>query len=202
METNTPQTAPDATRASSQQIAAFVGSLFDTDAHHRPTPREPQRWDNLIRTAIDRVSPPQPDPQPESLASRVANILDLIALNPQPLPPKAHVLRAIAQEVVSRTELLQELATAAEQHGIIIVGGYVDSFVSEFCGNGFRLPWFRPGPPPPHWSHGELDGADLLVLAGYFAQGAQHAFNPQLRGVLAHAAAKFVEAGLSRTQSF
>jgi hypothetical protein len=198
MDTNTQTDTP----ANTEQIAAFVGSLFDPATDHRGTQREPQRWDSLIRAALERITPPAPEQHLAALAARFPSILDLVALNPQPLPPKAHVLRAIAQEAVGRAELLQELASSLEQRGIIIVGGYVNRLVDEFCGTGFRLPWLRPGPPPPQWSHGELDGADLLVLAGYFAQGARHAFDQDLRGVFAGAAARFVEAGLSRTQGF
>jgi hypothetical protein len=198
MDTSTQTDTP----VNRQQIAAFVGSLFDTGADHHPSRREPQRWDNLVRAALQRIPPPAPDPQTATLVARFASLLDLVALNPQPLPPKAQVLGAIAQEVIGRTDLLQELAGSLEQRGIIIVGGYVGQFVSEFCGNGFRLPWLRPGPPPPHWSHDELDSADLLVLAGHFAQGARHAFDQDVRGVLAGAAAQFVEAGLSRTPGF
>jgi hypothetical protein len=124
-----------------------------------------------------------------------------VALNPQPLPPRFAFLVAVAQAVTSRAELLQEIADATrregEQHGIIIVSGYISKFVDDFCGTGFRLKYPFPG-PRPHWFAHELDGIDLVVMATQFDQAAKEAFSPNLRQNLADASAKFVEAGLSK----
>ena len=126
-----------------------------------------------------------------------------VALNPQPLPPRYAFLVAVAQTVISRAELLQDIADATsregEQQGIIIVGGYTSRFSDDFCGTGFRLKWPFPG-PRPHWFFNELDGIDLVVMGTQFAQAAKETFSPDLRQNLADAGAKFVEAGLSRIQ--
>ena len=126
-----------------------------------------------------------------------------VALNPQPLPPRFAFLLAVAQAVVTRAELMQEIADATrregEQQGIIIVGGYLARFVDDFCGNGFRLKYPFPG-PRPHWFAKELTGIDLVVVATQFEQAAKEAFSGDLRRHLSHAGARLTEAGLSKMQ--
>lgn len=159
---------------------------------------------------------PQPEPWKVIFASILARhpeIWDAIGgghsfgaeveLNPQPLPPRFAFLVSVAQTVISRAELIQEIADATrregEQHGIIIVGGYLARFVDDFCGNGFRLKYPFPG-PRPHWFAKELDGVDLVVMATQFEQAAKETFSQDLRQNLADASAKFAEAGLSKMQ--
>lgn len=130
---------------------------------------------------------------------------DEVALNPQPLPPRYAFLIAVAQAVIHRAELFQEMADLTphdgSQQGIIIVSGYSDRFTDDWCGTGWRLRYPVPG-PRPDWFPEQLDGLDLLVLATQFDQGAKQAFSPDLRKHLAKASAKFAEAGVTRTQSF
>jgi hypothetical protein len=130
------------------------------------------------------------------------NFAEEVALNPQPLPPRYVFLTSVAQVVISRAELLQDIAGAGTREGDrqgIIVGGYVSRFCDEWCGNGFRLRWPFPG-PRPHWLTHELDGTDLVVLAAGFENGAQQAFNADLARNLTDASARFLEAGLSKMQ--
>jgi hypothetical protein len=128
---------------------------------------------------------------------------DELALNPQPLPPRAAFLTAAAQAVIRRAELLQEIAGAisqdGSQQGIIIVGGYTSRFSDDWCGTGFKLRWPFPG-PRPHWFSRELDGIDLLVVATQFEQAAKETFSQELRQHLAKTSAKFTEVGMSRLQ--
>ena len=165
---------------------------------------------------IEPVFGPLPDPWKvifSSILARHPEIWDAlggghsfgeeVSLNPQPLPPRFAFLASVAQAVVSRAELFQEIADATpregEQHGIIIVSGYLARFVEDFCGTGFRLKYPFPG-PRPHWFANELDGIDLVVMATQFEQAAKETFSPDLRRNLADAGAKFVEAGLSKMQ--
>jgi hypothetical protein len=124
-----------------------------------------------------------------------------VALNPQPLPPRLAFLAAVVRTVISRTELLQEMADAiaheGERRGIIIVGGYLSRFCDDFCGNGFTMIWPFPG-PRPWWFPAELNAVDLVVMASQFHQAAKRTHSPELRQQLANAGAKFVEAGLSK----
>ena len=122
------------------------------------------------------------------------------SINPQPLPPRSAFLAALVEVVRSHAELLQEVADATSregtQQGIIIVGGYTMRFADEWCGNGFRLHWPFPGPPPP-WFTSELHAIDLLILAANLDRASQEAFSHDLRRHLSTASAKFLEAGSS-----
>jgi hypothetical protein len=107
----------------------------------------------------------------------------------------------VAQVVISRAELLQEIADATrhegEQHGIIFVGGYTSRFSDDWCPTGFRLKWPFPG-PRPHWFTNELDGIDLVVMATQFEQAAKETYSPDLRQNLLEVSAKLAEAGVSK----
>lgn len=180
----------------------------------------PEPWKVFDRGVLSQtkasVFGPQPDPWKVAFASIFASrpeIFDVVSgghgfgeevsLNPQPLPPRFAFLVAVAQMVISRAELLQEIADAAqregEKQGIIIVGGYTRRFSDDWCGNGFRLKWPFPG-LRPHWFVKELDGIDLVVMATQFEQAAKDAFSQELRQSLRDASAKFVEAGMSKMQ--
>jgi len=179
----------------------------------------PEPWDTLGPgvpwRSIEAVYGPLPDPWKlvfSTILARHPEIFDVIggghsrvdevALNPQPLPPRIAFFLSVVRTVVSRAELFQEMADATrregEQHGIIIVGGYISRFSDDWCGNGFRLKWPFPG-PRPNWYTDQLHTTDLLVMATGFAQSSKEAFNPDLRRSLADASAKFAETGLSRT---
>ena len=178
----------------------------------------PEPWNLAGRVGLERIGALGPWPVPwqvffASILARHPEIWDAIggghsfgdevALNPQPLPPRFSFLVSVAQAVIGRAELLQEIGDAVsregEQRGIIIVSGYLARFVDDFCGTGFRLKWPFPG-PRPHWFADKLDGIDLVVMATQFEQAAKEAFSPDLRRNLADAGAKLVEAGLSKMQ--
>ncbi len=165
---------------------------------------------------IESVFGPLPDPWKvifTSILARHPAIWDAIgggpsfseevALNPQPLPPRFAFLVSLAQTVISRAELLQEIADATrregEQQGIIIVSGYIGRFVDDICGNDFRFKWPFPW-PRPNWLANEVSGIDLVVMATQFDQAAKETFNRELRQNLADASAKLAEAGLSKMQ--
>jgi hypothetical protein len=215
------------THPSQQKLLAFVramigGSRGREDDEH---PLPPGPWDPVIRVALERIGFFGPQPEPWRVLDRSARLLfagilarhpeisdaiggghsfgDEVALNPQPLPPRYAFLMSVAQALISRAELLQEIADATaregEQQGIIIVGGYVSRFVDDFCGTGFRLRYPFPG-PRPHWFTAELDGIDMVVMATQFEQAAKESFSPDLRRNLADVSTRLAEAGLSRMQ--
>lgn len=166
--------------------------------------------------SIESVFGPLPDPWKVIFANITAKypaIWDVIggnfsigaevALNPQPLPPIFAFLVSLAQTVISRAELIQEIADATrpegEQQGIIIVGGYIARFVDDICGNDFRFKWPFPW-PRPNWFAEEVAGIDLMVMAAQFDQAAKETFNRELRQSLADASTKLAEVGLTKIQ--
>jgi hypothetical protein len=153
------------------------------------------KWNRVVRQAVEHVV---------GGSGIASNGLSRVALNPQPLPPRSLFLGALSQSLVSSTELLEEFAGAMledEERGIIVIGSYVNRFVDDFCGNGFRVTWVAPG-PPPHWFPTELSGADLLVLASHFAQATKEVLGWEMQGILAAAGARFAEVGVLRMQAF
>jgi hypothetical protein len=217
-EMNTKQTEQQSLHISQEKLLAFVrtmigGSKGREDDEH---PLPPGPWDPVIRLALERINVFGPHPEPwkvifASLLARHPEIWDAIggghsfseevALNPQPLPPRFAFLGSVAQVVISRAELFQEIADATrregEQQGIIIVSGYIARFVDNFCGTDFRFKWPYPW-PRPNWFISELDGIDLVVMATQFEQAAKETFSPDLRQNLADASAKLAEVGLSK----
>jgi hypothetical protein len=158
-------------------------------------PGDPEPWRLILASLLAR----HPELFDVIGGGPMMNPGDEASLNPQPLPPRYAYLTSVVQTVTSRAELLQEIADATEQQGIIIVSGYLEKFAEEICGNGFRLRWPFPWPPPPWWAE-ELNGLDLLVMGMQLDQAAKETFNPGLQQNLANAGAKFLEAGLSRMQ--
>ena len=200
----------DTDRASEQSIQinqrellVLVRGLLGDD-RGRPDdehPLPPGPWDPVIRRALELVIYFGPHPEPwQAIGS--SSILDRVGLNPQPLPPRVAFAASIAQAMVDRAELIQEVADAARIQGTpqsIIIGGYINRFVDDFCGNGFRLKFPFPG-PRPGWFSEELDGIDLVVMGAQFEQAAKQAYQPEMQRVLGNAAEKLVQQGLSRVQ--
>ncbi len=176
-------------------------------------------WDPVVRSALERAH--VFDPQSASrklafaaLAARHPEIWDGVGgdsrfgaeveLNPQPLPPRFAFLVALAQAVVDRAELIDEVASASrqdgEQQGIIIVSGYIARFADDFCGNGFRFKWPWPG-PRPNWFAEEVAAIDRVVIAAQFDQAAKESASPTVQQSLAEATAKLVTTALAAGDS-
>jgi hypothetical protein len=228
---NSEQTEQQSLHISQEKLLAFVRAMIggnrgrEDDEHPLP----PGPWDPVIRAALERINVFGPQPEPwrrifgplpdpwrlifASFLARHPEIWDVfgggpgfsdeVALNPQPLPPRFAFLTAVAQAVISRAELLQEIADVTarqgEQQGIIIVSGYIARFVDDWCPTPPRLKWPFPG-PRPKWFTNEFEGIDLMVMAAQFEQAAKESFNLDLRHNFADASAKFAEAGVLRMQ--
>ena len=132
-----------------------------------------------------------------------ADPLIQLDVHPQPLPPKALVFAAIAQEVADLALLMQDVADAilsrGKRRGIIIIEGNISKFVDEFCGSGFRMPWPFPS-PRRWWLPEEVSGLDLAAAGVQFQKIASETFDSQLKEIFAGAGTKLTKAGLSRLQ--
>lgn len=205
----------------------FGGATVGREDDEHPLPPGP--WDPIIRKVAKKVLGPHPEPwrlvfgpQPEPLrsemstnrlilgiiAARHPEIFDVIgggrlnsvALNPQPLPPRAVFLAAFAEEVIDRSLLMQEVADAlnqtGEQQGIIIVGGRLSLLVDELCGNNFKIR--IPFPKPKRDEDEFLSGLELLTVGAVFEQNAATVAHEGLRQELRHAGARLIETGIAR----
>ncbi|MBV9066626.1 MAG: hypothetical protein JO004_12780 [Methylobacteriaceae bacterium] len=103
----------------------------------------------------------------------------------------------MAETVADRADLLGATAGQEEQRGIIIVSGYVNRLVDDFCGNGFKLPFQGHGPRPPWWN-AQVTGTDLLVMAAHFHRASEEASNGAVKKSLAEAADKLAKTGMGR----
>jgi hypothetical protein len=171
--------------------------------------------DPVVRAAFDRVSVFKPTPEPWRLA--LAEFLrkhpeawELVGGGPgTPINAPARrvaLMREIGNSVAERAEAVQDVAYAtsgqAEQRGIIIVSGYVNRMVDEFCGAGFRLkpPRLHPKDPHPPQAFDEaLSGADLVGIALSLDRGAQRSGSGPLREALDAGAKKLLTEGMARS---
>jgi hypothetical protein len=205
---------------SHEKLMALVRAMTGRNEGHEDDehPLPPGPWGPVIRLALERINVfgPHPEPWRAVLVGRVARHPELldghggghsfgeeVALNPQPLPPRLAFFVSVAQVIMSRAELYQEITDAmrreSEQQGITIASGYIARFSDDFCGAEFRLRWPFPGPPPAWFAH-KLDGTDLVVIAAQFEQAAKETFSRDVRKSLVDASAKLTEAGLSKLQ--
>jgi len=199
---STKQTEKGSLQISQKKLLAFVREMIsgirgrEDDEHPLP----PGPWDPVIREVLKRIYVLGPQPEPWKVFGTILggghSFGSEVALNPQPLPPRFAFLVSLAQTVISRAELIQEIADATGSEGKL--GGYISKFIDD-CITGKRR-WPFPGPPPPWWFDKGLNGIDLVVMATQFEQGSKETFSPDLRKNLANASAKFLEAGFSKLQ--
>lgn len=160
-----------------------------------PNPEDPDPapwpWRQLTGKAWRRV-----------FASSHVNSLTWAALNPQPLPPRIQFSIALAQEVMERANLVQEMADGmsnlGEERGIIIVSGYINRFVDDICliPAKIKLPkWWGPWPPDPdpRWT-----GLELAVIGTLFQKEARLTDHQGLQRTLHEGGERLVQAGVSR----
>jgi len=153
----------------------------------------PGPWGPVIRRAEERVRDvlgPSPDPWRQ-------------AFTPVPDPWRAGYAQALAQEVIDRATIMQEVADALPQvgntHGIIIIGGMLGRFIDD-CGTGRIRQGHRP-PPPRHTDDLRMAAFELVSMAAQFEQSAAATNHEGLRQEFAKASARLLEIGVGRLQS-
>ena len=153
----------------------------------------PGPWGPVVRRAEERVGAilgPFPEPWRD-------------IFSPVPDPWRAAFAQALAQEVIDRVTLMQEVADALSQagssHGIIIIGGMLSDFI-DGCGTG-RLRQGHPPPPLHHNDDGRLSPFQLVLMAVQFKQSANEAASQGLRQELGKAGERLLEIGIGRLQS-
>ncbi|MEO5769302.1 MAG: hypothetical protein ABIS92_13205 [Polyangia bacterium] len=195
---------------SHRALEALVGQL--TDGYPNPDdPNPPGPLDPYIRIALHqtRMSLGTDSPLLRLIAQRHPEVTDaphggpilLSALNPQPLPPKAHFAATLARVFADRMTVVQEVADllpdVGGERGIIIVGGKLAAVIDELCGNSLRLKWPYPW-PRPRWFGETFDGTELMAMGLQFHQAAGETGNRKLGQMFVDAAARLIEAGAGR----
>ena len=179
-----------------QKMMSLVSQLVNGN----PNPDDPQPpgpWDPVIRRAHERVSYRMSTPFQFSS-------WDWVALNPQPLPPRVIFSHALAEEVIGKALLMQEIAdgmnTNEEERGIIIVSGLISKFVDDLCPERPKIPFpkkkgpWPPDPDPdPRWQ-----ALELFVIALQFKEQSRSTSNEALRLTFEDASDKIISTALSR----
>ncbi len=195
---------------SARALAALVSQLT-TGYPHPESRAAPGPLDRYIRRALERsvlgnaggahVWRVIAEKHPEIWEVIGGDPASLVALNPQPLPPRPAFLAAVILEFTERMTNVGELADLIPrpdgEPGHLIVAGHVARFVDDVCDNALRIRWPFPWPAPP-WFSETLSGADLVVMGTQFQQASAVAMDRDLGRVFADAAHALLEAGAAR----
>jgi hypothetical protein len=196
---------------SARALTALVSQLTTGYANPGGSEEPPGPLDAYIRKALERsvLGAGQNGSLWRVIAEKHPEIWDIIggdphsavALNPQPLPPRSAFLASIVvvftERMIDVCELADLIPRPGGERGSILVAGHVARFVDDICGNGLKIQWPLPWPPPP-WFSASLTGADLIVMGTQFQQCAVIALDRDLGRTFADAAHALLEAGAAR----
>jgi hypothetical protein len=189
-------------RVELRALTAVVSGLIAGGLPAPDDPRPPGPWGPVLRRTFARLrdrAGPVPDPW-RSLSPRLASPLDAVALNPQPLPPKALFAVMAAEELVELASRLDDAAEAAGQGGSpgsrAILRLAEDA---ELCPPflGWPIPPRPKGDPDPgpRPNETQFDPVDLVTLGVALTQLADTIPGEELRQATAKAGEMLVERG-------
>ena len=111
--------------------------------------------------------------------------------------------QALAEEVIDRASLMQQVAAALPQNGgeqgIIIIGGMLEDFVDS-CGTGKILQLFPPPRPHPD-PNPRLTPCQLVLIAAQFQNAANANTSHGVRQEFTKASEQLLKTGMGRLQS-
>lgn len=206
-----PGPKPPPKHLSARALTALVSQLTTGYAHPDGPEDPPGPLDPYIRRALERsvlgagvgtnLWRVIAEKHPEIWDVIGGDPLAAVALNPQPLPPRSSFLAAVILEFSERMTDVCELADLIPrpggERGNLIVAAHVAKFVDDICGNGLKIKWPLPW-PPPSWFSTSLSGADLIVMGTQFQQCSVIAMDRDLGRTFADAAHALLEAGAAR----
>lgn len=205
-----PGPKPPPKHLSVRALAALVSQLTTGYANPDSPEEPPGPLAPYIRKALERsvLGAGQGTNLWRIIAEKHPEIWDVIGGDPQssavnhpPLPPRSAFLASVILEFTERMTDVCELADLIPrpggEPGNLIVAAHVARFVDDVCGNGLRIKWPLPWPPPP-WFSESLNGADLIVMGTQFQQSAMIALDRDLARTFADAAHALLEAGAAR----
>lgn len=189
---------PDETRTfSSEKVSMLVEQLLGTNSDSFKHGPSPQPWGAYIRKAFRHGAfGPRPESwQYYSPSQSFLSPLVLVALNPQPLPPRYYFMSAVLQELIDHVVLVHEVASAMNQRGqeqsIIIVSGSFDKYLEDFDILCQIIKQYIPIPkvgdepvPHPNWDTDKFSTIELLIAANLFKQNALNMDNGKLQDEL------------------
>jgi hypothetical protein len=193
-----------------RELALFAGSFLNGVGYPNPDDSGPVGpWGPVIHKALRNavLQAGAGNVALHILAKKYPGLWDLwggpvsrVALNPQPLPPRIVFAASLAQEVIDRALLIQDMAGAllpGKSQGA--VGGYISRFTDDLCPDPPKIkipkgPWPDPDPDPdPSW------GASELMVIGLAVQQAAASFaDEDVQKSVSEAGDKIMETAVSR----
>ena len=177
-------------------LNSFIGGYPNPEGDPQP----PGPWDPVIRRAFNQLRW-RFGPHPEPWVTSVANLLNQVALNPQPLPPRLTYTTVLAQEMVNSIANLQDMAEMLPENAKARVGEIANRrlqiFLDDYCGTPPRKSPF----PRPHPRDAVIEGfnpLELVIIGTQFEAAATTLSNGELQEALSGLGTKLVEQGISQ----
>lgn len=177
-------------------LNSFIGGYPNPEGNPQP----PGPWDPVIRKVFNQIRW-QLGPHPETWETSVANLLNQVALNPQPLPPRLAYTTVLAQEMISSIANLQDIAEMLPEDAQARVGEVANRrlqiFFDEYCGTPPRKSPF----PAPHPRDGVVEGfnpLELVIIGTQFEAAATTLIDGGLQEALSGLGTKLVEQGIAQ----
>ena len=137
-----------------------------------------------------------------------SNLLSMVALNPQPIPPESVFISRLAFRAMDRLLTMQETADLMNKStgtkGQMIIGDHMSELIDDLCGNEprhifikkRRNPYGDPV-PRPNWND-KFSGLELVTIGVMFEKMAGNLKGTDLQQEVKNAGAKVIETGISR----
>ena len=137
-----------------------------------------------------------------------SNLLSMVALNPQPIPPESVFISRLAFQAMDRLLTMQETADLMNKStgnkSQMIVGVHMAELIDDLCGNEPRHIFIKKrrnpyGDPVPHpnWND-KISGLELVTIGVMFEKMAGNLKGTELQHQVINAGAKVIETGISR----
>lgn len=137
-----------------------------------------------------------------------SNLLSMVSLNPQPIPPEAVFIFRLAFQAMDRLLTMQETADLMNKStgskGQMIIGDHMAELIDDLCGNEPRHIFIKKrrnpyGDPVPHpdWND-KFSGLELVTIGVMFEKMAGNLKGTELQQQVKNAGAKVTETGISR----
>lgn len=168
-----------------------IGGLPADNSPHVPSPIDP-----IIRFALRDVLGPVGIDRQSAIERGLRHQYVYSDLNPQPLPPRAAFVVALARAALIRAELIGEAAAVSGQTGV--AGRYILDVVDDWCPTPPRpFPWPWPGKRPT-WAEEAVGPADHLLFAGVIDATLSTSVGGEFAEALTESRARLVDTALAQ----
>jgi hypothetical protein len=173
-------------QVSARSLVSLLASIFGPSIYDAPPFG---RGDLGRRGLLDLISGPQPDPW------------RAVALNPQPLPPKALYAVALADKYIEEVLALDrvgallggEVMERAQDRALCLIAE-----IDELCPRWPKWPKVWPPPPPPPWEAEEMSPTELLLYGARLLAASGLMEQERLQLALADLGEKALDLSLNR----